>query len=143
ITLGSLTLNASSTTLIEVTSAGTRGIDYDAIDVTGAGGLTYGGTMSLAFGGSALPDNTVLTVFGFTGTPSSSFAGISSTGYYAGTWSSLGGGDWQIASGSQTATFSQSAGTITIVPEPTSCVALVAGIGLGILVLRRRQTVRE
>ncbi|MBU6223035.1 MAG: autotransporter-associated beta strand repeat-containing protein, partial [Planctomycetes bacterium] len=47
ITLGSLTLNASSTTLIEVTSAGTRGIDYDAIDVTGAGGLTYGGTMSL------------------------------------------------------------------------------------------------
>ena len=139
ITLGSLTLNASSTTLIEVASAGTRGVDYDAIDVTGLSGLTYGGNLAVAFGASALPDNTILNVFGFTGTPSSSFAGISSTGYYAGAWSSIGGGDWQLTSGTQTATFSQTAGTITIVPEPTSCVALAAGIGLGALVIRRRQ----
>lgn len=143
ITLGSLTLNPSSTTLIEVVSAGTRGVDYDAIDITGLSGLTYGGTMAVAFGGSALPDNTVLTVFGFTGTPSSSFAGVSSTGYYSGAWTSLGAGTWQVTSGIQTATFSESAGTITIVPEPTSCVALVAGIGLGVLVLRRRHTARD
>ena len=140
LTVGSLTLNSSGTTLIDVLSAGTRGVDYDAIDVTGLSGLTYGGNLAVAFGASALPDNTILNVFGFTGTPSSSFAGISSTGYYAGAWSSIGGGDWQLTSGTQTATFSQTAGTITIVPEPTSCVALAAGIGLGALVLRRRAT---
>jgi len=139
ITLGSLTLNPSSTTLIEVVSAGTRGVDYDAIDITGLSGLAYGGTMAIAFGGSALPDNTVLTVFGFTGTPSSSFAGVSSTGYYSGAWTSLGAGTWQVTSGIQTATFSEAAGTITIVPEPTSCIALLASVGLGALVVRRRQ----
>jgi autotransporter-associated beta strand protein len=142
ITLGSLTLNASSTTLIEVTSAGTRGVDYDAIDVTGLSGLTYGGNLNVAFSGSALADNTVLSVFGFTGTPSSSFAGVSSTGYYSGPWTSLGAGMWQVVTGIQTATFSESAGTITIVPEPTSCVALAASLGLGALVLRRRHSAR-
>ena len=142
ITLGSLTLNPSSTTLIDVVGAGTRGVDYDAIDITSPSGLTYGGTMALAFGGSALPDNTILNVFGFTGTPSSSFAGISSSGYYAGTWSNLGAGVWQLAAGPQTATFTESTGVLSIVPEPTSCIALVSGLGLGGLVLRRRRAVQ-
>ena len=143
ITLGSLTLNASATTLIEVVSAGTRGVDYDAIDITGLSGLTYGGNLNVAFGSSALADNTVLNVFGFTGTPSSSFAGVSSTGYYSGPWTSLGAGMWQVVTGIQTATFSESAGTITIVPEPTSCVGLAASLGLGALVLRRRHSARD
>jgi len=139
ITLRSLTLNPSSTTLIDVVGAGTRGVDYDAIDITGPSGLTYGGTMALVFGGSALPDNTILNVFGFTGTPSSSFAGISSSGYYAGTWSNLGSGVWQLSAGPQTATFTESTGVLSVVPEPTSCVALVSGLSLGFLVLRRRR----
>jgi len=142
ITLGSLTLNPSSTTLIDVVGAGTRGADYDAIDIMGASGLTYGGTMALVFGGSALPDNTILNVFGFTGTPSSSFAGISSSGYYAGTWSNLGAGVWQLTAGPQTATFTESTGVLSVVPEPTSCVALVSGLSLGGLVLRRRRAVQ-
>jgi hypothetical protein len=38
---------------------------------------------------------------------------------------------------------SESAGTITIVPEPTSCVALAASLCLGALVLRRRHSARD
>jgi hypothetical protein len=44
---------------------------------------------------------------------------------------------WQVVTGIQTATFSESVGTITIVPEPTSCIGLAASLGLGALVLRR------
>ena len=139
ITLGTLTLNPSATTLIEVVSAGTRGVDYDAIDVTGLSGLTYGGTLSFGFGGTPLLENTLLNVFGFTGTPSSSFSGVSSTGFYSGAWTNQGAGVWQITSGASTAIFSESAGTLSIVPEPTSTVVLAAGLGVGMLLIRRRK----
>jgi autotransporter-associated beta strand protein len=139
ITLGSLTLNPSATTLIEVVSAGTRGVDYDAIDVTGPSGLTYGGTMAFAFGGAALPENTALTIFGFTGTPSSTLAAVSSTGFYSGSWTNLGVGTWQITSGTSVATFTEATGVLSVVPEPsTTAVALLATSGLVVLMLRRR-----
>jgi autotransporter-associated beta strand protein len=140
ITLGTLTLNAPATTLIEVASAGTRGIDYDAIDVTGLSGLTYGGTLAFAFGGSELPQNSLLTIFGFTGTPSSSLAAVTSTGFYSGTWANIGGGDWQITSGTSVATFSQSTGVLAVVPEPsTTAVALLASAGIVAVMHRRRR----
>ncbi|MGI9177366.1 MAG: autotransporter-associated beta strand repeat-containing protein, partial [Pirellulales bacterium] len=144
ITLGTLTLNPSSTTLIEVTSAGTRGVDFDAIDVTGLSGLTYGGTVAFAFGGSALPENSSLTIFGFTGTPSSTLAGISSTGYYSGAWTSLGAGTWQITSGTSIATFTEATGVLSIVPEPsTTAIVAIASASIGGLVLRRRKVVQR
>jgi autotransporter-associated beta strand protein len=140
ITLGTLTLNAPATTLIEVASAGTRGVDYDAIDVTGLSGLTYGGTLAFAFGGSELPQGSLLTIFGLTGTPSSSLAAVTSTGFYSGTWANLGGGEWQITSGSSVATFSQATGVLAVVPEPsTTAVALLASVGLVAMMHRRRR----
>lgn len=143
ITLGSLTLNASSTTLIEVLSAGTRGVDYDAIDITGLSGLTYGGGLSIAFGGSALPENTSLTVFGFTGTPSSTFASVTSTGFYTGSWTNVGAGTWQITSGASTATFTESTGVLSVVPEPsTTAVTGLAAAGFAAVMLRRRRNLQ-
>lgn len=141
LTLGTLTLNAPATTLLEVASAGTRGIDYDAIDVTGLSGLTYGGTLAIAFGGSELPQGSLLNLFGFTGTPSSSLAAVTSTGFYSGTWANLGGGDWQITSGTSVATFSQATGVLSVVPEPsTTAVAILASFGI-VALMRRRSRV--
>ena len=139
LTLGSLTLNPSATTLIEVVSAGTRGVDFDAVDITGLSGLTYGGTLVFAFGGAELPQNSALTIFGFTGTPSSTLASVTSTGFYSGVWTNLGGGTWEITSGSSVATFTEATGVLSVVPEPTTTLlAALASGGIGLLLLKRR-----
>ena len=141
LSLGSLTLTSTSTTLIDLLAAGTRGADYDGLTILNAGGLTYGGTMSLAFGGSALLDNTTFNVFSFTGSPSGGFGQVLSTGYYAGTWTNNLDGTYSLAKDAQTLTFAQSTGIVTIVPEPTSVVAVLSGIALTMICHRRR--VRE
>lgn len=140
LTLGSLTLTATSTTLIDLLAAGTRGTDYDGLTVLNAGGLTYGGTMSLAFGGSALPDNTTFNVFSFSGAPSGSFGQVSSTGFYAGTWTDNLDGSYSLVSGGQAVTFTQSTGdvTVTVVPEPAAIAIAGIGVAIASAVARRR-----
>ncbi|MFM7245832.1 MAG: DUF1559 domain-containing protein [Planctomycetaceae bacterium] len=140
LSLGSLTLTATSTALIDLLAAGTRGTDYDGLTILNAGGLTYGGTMSLAFGGSVLPDNTTFNVFSFTGVTSGSFGQVASTGYYAGTWTDNLNGTYSLAKDAQTLTFSQATGTITVVPEPTTAVAIGAGIAMLVVCRRPRRT---
>jgi autotransporter-associated beta strand protein len=139
LSLGSLTLTATSTALIDLLAAGTRGTDYDGLTILNAGGLTYGGTMSFAFGGSAVPDNTTFNVFSFTGSPSGSFGQVSSTGFYAGTWTDNLDGTYSLASGGQTLTFSQAAGTVTIVPEPAGIAAAGIGVALAAAAVARRR----
>jgi prepilin-type N-terminal cleavage/methylation domain-containing protein len=136
LSFGSLALTSTSTVVIDLLNPGIRGTDYDGVSVTNAGGLTYGGTMSLAFGGGAVPDNTTFNVFSFTGSPSGSFGQVASTGFYAGTWTDNLDGTYSLAKDAQTLTFSQATGLITIVPEPTTAVAIGAGIAL-IAVCRR------
>jgi len=138
LTLGSLALSSTSTTLIDLLSPGVRGTNYDGLTILNAGGLTYGGTMSLAFGGSVLPDNTTFNVFNFTGSPSGGFGQVLSTGYYAGTWTNNLDGTYSLAKDAQTLTFAQSTGIVTIVPEPTSVVAVLSGIALTVICHRRR-----
>ena len=138
LSLGSLTLTSTSTALIDLLAAGTRGTDYDGVTILNAGGLTYGGTMSLSFGGSVLPDNTTFSVFSFTGSPSGSFGQVSSTGFYAGTWTDNLDGTYSLAKDAQTLTFAQATGMVTIVPEPTTTVAIVAAIGLAAVCRRPR-----
>jgi autotransporter-associated beta strand protein len=138
LSLGSLTLTATSTALFDLLAAGTRGTDYDGVSILNAGGLTYGGTMSLAFGGSVLPDNPTFNVFSFTGSPSGSFGQVSSTGFYAGTWTNNLDGTYSLAKDAQTLTFAQATGIVTIVPEPTTTVAIVAAIGLAAVCRRPR-----
>jgi autotransporter-associated beta strand protein len=138
ITLGSLVLTPTSSTVIEIASAGTRGTDYDGVSILDAGGLTYGGTMTLAFGGSAIDNNTTFDVFSFTGSSAGSLAAIESSGFYAGTWTPLGSGTFQLVKDAQTITFSQSSGDVIVVPEPTAITLAAVGLGAMAYAFRRR-----
>jgi autotransporter-associated beta strand protein len=138
ITLGSLVLTPTSSTVIEIASAGTRGTDYDGVSILDAGGLTYGGTMTLAFGGSAIDNNTTFDVFSFTGSSAGSLAAIESSGFYAGTWTPLGSGTFQLVKDAQTITFSQSSGDVIVVPEPTTITLAAVGLGAMAYAFRRR-----
>jgi prepilin-type N-terminal cleavage/methylation domain-containing protein len=139
LSFGSLALSSTSTAVFDLLNPGTRGTDYDGVSILNAGGLTYGGTMSLAFGGSVLPDNTTFNVFSFTGSPSGSFGQVSSSGFYAGTWTDNLDGTYSLVKDAQTLTFAQATGMVTIVPEPTTAVAIVASIGLVALCRRGRR----
>jgi hypothetical protein len=139
ITLGSLVLTPTSSTVIEIASAGTRGTAYDGVSILDAGGLTYGGTMTLAFGGSAIADNTTFDIFTFTGSSAGSLAAVESSGFYAGTWTPLGSGTYQLVKDAQTITFSQSSGDVIVVPEPTAIALAGLALGAGSLTLLRRR----
>jgi autotransporter-associated beta strand protein len=130
LSMNTLTLSSSATTIIEIAAEGVRGTGFDGIDILTNGGLTYGGALSLAFGASPFGDNASFNIFSFGGTPTGDFATVTSTGYYDGAWSNVGSGQWQSVKGSQTLTFSQSAGTLVVVPEPAAI--LSAGIGIAI-----------
>jgi len=140
ITLGSLVLTDTSTTVIDIASAGTRGSAYDGVSILDPGGLTYGGTVSFAFGGSAIANDTTFDIFDFTGSSAGSLAAIESTGFYAGTWTPLGSGTFRLVSGTQTLTFSQATGEVIVVPEPAAIAVAAVGLGtIGLALLRRRR----
>jgi autotransporter-associated beta strand protein len=139
ISLGSLVLTPTSSTVIEIASAGTRGTAYDGVSILDAGGLTYGGTMTLAFGGSAIADNTTFDIFTFTGSSAGSLAAVESSGFYAGTWTPLGSGTYQLVKDAQTITFSQSSGDVIVVPEPTTIALAAVGFGVMAYALGRRR----
>jgi autotransporter-associated beta strand protein len=141
LSFGSLALTSTSTAVFDLLNPGVRGTDYDGLTILNAGGLTYGGTMSFAFGGSAVPDNTTFNVFSFTGSPSGSFGQVSSTGFYAGTWTDNLNGSYSLVSGSQSLTFTQSTGdvTVTVVPEPAAIAAAGIGVALAAAAVARRR----
>jgi autotransporter-associated beta strand protein len=138
LSFGSLTLTSTSTALIDLLAAGTRGTDYDGVTILNSAGLTYGGTMSFTFGGSALPDSTTFNVFSFTGSPSGSFGQVSSTGFYAGTWTDNLDGTYSLAKDAQTLTFAQATGMVTIVPEPATIALAGIGVAFAVAAARRR-----
>jgi autotransporter-associated beta strand protein len=141
LSIASLALGGSSTSLFEINGA-SRGGQYDGVDISGFGGLTYGGTLSLVFGnGTAFSDNTIFDLFSFTGSSSGAFSTVASTGYYAGTWTNNNDGTFKLEQGGQTLTFSQSTGNIVVVPEPAALA--LAGIGAGLVgwkLIRRRRS---
>ena len=139
ITLGSLVLTDASTTVIDIASAGTRGSAYDGVSILDPSGLTYGGTVSFAFGGSAIANDTTFDIFSFTGSSAGSLAAIESTGFYAGTWTPLGSGTFQLVSGTQTLTFSQTTGDVIVVPEPAAIALAGLALGAGSIALLRRR----
>ena len=136
-TAASVILGGSSTSLFEINGAA-RGTQYDGVTITADSGLTYGGALSLAFGNASAFGATTFDLFSFTGTPSGNFTSVTSTGFYAGTWS-LASGAWSLESGGQTLSFTPSTGDLVVtVPEPATCIVALAAIACGALVIRRR-----
>jgi len=135
----SLVLGGSSTSLFEILGT-SRGTDYDGVNISGGGALTYGGDLSLSFGNSEFPEVTpAFDLFNFSGSQSGNFSSVTSTGYYAGTWT-FSGGTWSLESNWRKLSFTPSNGDLVVaVPEPSTLV-LLAGLAVtgGFLVRRRR-----
>jgi autotransporter-associated beta strand protein len=139
LTLGSLSLAGSSSTLLAIGGT-SRGVSYDAIDVSQASALTYGGSLSLSFA-DTFADNTSFGLFGINGTPSGSYASVTASGSYGLLTFTNAGGIWSAsASNGQTLTLAESTGTLSIVPEPTLVLSGVMTAGLAALVMARRRS---
>ena len=140
LTVGSLVLSGGSTTLLEVNGVTTRGTDYDGINITTGSGLTYGGNLTFSFG-SSLANGNNLNLLSFTGSATGAFASVTSTGSYAGTWTSS-NSTWSFSNVTQTLTFDQTTGSLSIaaIPEPaTLALCLLAAVaGLRLVFVRRR-----
>jgi len=151
-----LDLQAGSSTLMQVigsgASAGTAGTDYDQVQITTSGGLTYGGSLGLEFGNTTkFLNGTVFDLFAFAGSSVGHFSSVVSTGtsLYGGSSFSRTGGTWTSTIGDQLLTFSELTGRLTFassggaVPEidpatGSSALSLVAGV-LAIIEQRRRR----
>lgn len=140
LTLDELSLGSTSTTLIEITGA-VRGSAYDGVNVLTAGGLTYGGTLSLSFT-SLFADNTSFNLFSFTGAPLGGLAAITTSGSYSSLVFSGSGGVWKSNEvNGQTMTFTESTGNLVIVPEPSALIIAALGlVAAGWAVSRRHQS---
>jgi autotransporter-associated beta strand protein len=126
------------------TGAG-AGLTFDTINVSS--GIIYGGELRLVFNGAVGADTFDLFNFGVL-VPSGDFASISlyandsligvlseDAGVWSGTY------DLGFGSGSQTFEFTSATGDLVIaVPEPGA--AVLAGLGIGVILLRRRRAIR-
>ena len=144
LTVGSLSLLAGSTTLMEIT--GTSASLYDQVVGNGSGGLTYGGNLDLVMSGS-YANGTTFNLFSNFSSPSigdfaavgldatgSEYAGLTFTGT-AGVWTST-----ETANG-QRLIFSTGTGDLVVVPEPSTYALIAIGAGIvGLMHRRKRRT---
>lgn len=127
LTVGSLLLGATSSTLMEI-SGTARGSTYDGITITNPSGLSFGGTLTLAFG-SLFPTGTTLDLFSFSGTAAGDLASVVATGSYGPLTFTRAADLWTSSAGGQQLEFSETTGRLAIaavVPEPGT-LALLAG----------------
>lgn len=122
-TFGSGGLTLAGQTILDL-SGTTRGTLYDGVNLSG--GLAYGGSLLLQFSGT-LPEGSYDLFSGF-GSQAGSFSSISLAGGYSGSLLDS-SGVWSGTFGSQTMTFTNSTGTLVIVPEPSAALLLSLGSG--------------
>jgi len=92
--------------------------------VNGAGGVVFGGVLSLDFSGGSYADGAdVLKLFSNSGSRSGDFTAVVATGLAAG----------------QSATFNPATGFLSIVPEPSTRASLLAGLAIGGFSMWRRR----
>ena len=119
----SLDLSNSGSSVFEITNPAYTAGTYDLI--SGGGSAVFGGILNLAFSGGSYAEGTnVLQLFANTGGRSGNFSAVNATGLAPG----------------QYATFNSVTGFVSVVPEPSTCFSLAAGLVFGGWnVLRRRR----
>jgi autotransporter-associated beta strand protein len=138
LTLGSLDLNASSSTTLEIngTNRGAVTDGYDALGLNLGGSIDLAGALIFEFGNlAAFAANTEFDLFSFNTTSTGDFTSVTSTGFYAGTWGKE-GDVWSLTDEGQTLNFSEVTGNLTVIPEPGA--ALLGSLGVLMLLRRRR-----
>ena len=159
LTMASLSLSGSSHTLMQITGTA-PGTDYDRIVSTGSLGYDSG-VLDLAMSGTSYAVGTTFDLFdaaSVSGTLASiSTAGISSDGWENLTWyapgssgaglDDYGAGVWQsslttVGGESRKLIFSQPTGVLSVVPEPSTCASLLAGLACGGYTMIRRRRAR-
>ena len=164
LTMASLSLSGSATTQLTIT--GSTSALYDQL--IGSSTLNYGGTLALTMADTTSYGNgTFFNLFtGFTGSPTGDLSGITlnavGTDFDGLTFRSydsmtvdeqnflaarfgLTAGDWYSSfnSNQQALVFSQSTGTLTVVPEPSTCAMALAGLAYGGWQMMRRRRLRQ
>ena len=146
LTVASLSLGSTATT--EMTITGSTSALYDQL--IGSSTLNYGGTLALTMADTTSYNNgTFFNLFtGFTGSPTgdlsavtlnavgTDFDGLTFTGT-DGVWTST------RTANDQALVFSQSSGTLTVVPEPSTCAMALAGLAYGGWQMIRRRRLRQ
>ncbi len=144
LTVGSLSLLGGSHTLMEIT--GTSASLYDQIVGTGAGGLTYGGTLDLVMSGS-YADQTTFHLFSNFSSTNGNFTAVAleAAGEYAGLTFSDVGGVWTSTwtANHQRLVFSTTSGDLVVVPEPSTYAMVLAGLACGGWQMFRRRRLRQ
>jgi hypothetical protein len=147
LTMASLSLGSTATT--EMTITGSTPALYDQL--IGSSTLNYGGTLALTMTDNTTSYNngTVFNLFtGFTGSPTGDLSGITlnavGTDFDGLTFTGT-DGVWysNFNSNQQALVFSQSTGTLTVVPEPSTCAMALAGLAYGGWQMIRRRRLRQ
>ena len=128
VTLGSgftLDLSQSGSSVFEITNPAYTAGTYDL--VSGSGSVVFGGILNLVFSSGTYAEGTdVLQLFANAGGLSGNFSAVNATG---------------LADG-QSATFNAATGFISLVPEPSTCASLLAGLAFGCYTVFRRRRAR-
>ena len=156
--VGSLMLGGSAstaTTIMDIqgsgNQAGTAGINYDSLVVSNPGGLTYGGTLGLNFWNTqTFSDWTVFHLFDFTGTAHEDFESVTSLAAVGNVYGGLifngpgVSGAWTAEVGNgQSLVFYEATGSLVVVPEPSTILGAVVGIGMAAWRYRRQRHLKR
>ena len=126
-------LSLAGNVVMEI-ATGTRGTNYDAVNIGTSQLLTYGGTLTLTMTGAISEDT--YNLFSFTsGSKTGNFSSLLfAGGYYTGTFNRVGDVWTAVSDQGQTFTFDQATGAL-VAPEPSTWALL--GVALAVMVTFR------